>query len=221
MPRGFFWLHNCYHLSLCTFILKNKHFKTKLCKSDLDSTAHTTKPAWEHLTENLLLQSSTEFETYHMTRHLVYNKLLKIASWKIKSKRQLLKSNPKCFNTFACLILIIPSFPLQWWRNTTRWISPCLPNNQDIKASLCEVQTLFLCSGQPKAHSENRQGKSQQPAQHKQNSPHCKPVNIHKMLHNSHPFLSFKQRNVLIFNLPVYNKNHWRCLLTGLGLCNE
>lgn len=61
----------------------------------------------------------------------------------------------------------------------TRW-SPYLPNKQDIKASLSDVKTLFLCSGQPKAHSKNRQGKSQQAAQHKQNSPHWKPVNIHK-----------------------------------------
>lgn len=26
---------------------------------------------------------------------------------------------------------------------------------------------------------------------------------------------------MLIFNLSVHNKNQWRCLLTGLGLCNE
>lgn len=196
MPRGFFWQHNCVTISHSALLYWKPNTSKLNHANQIWTALHI--PQNQHganyliLTENVLLQSSTEIETYHMTRHLVYNKLLKIASWKMKSKRQLLKSNPKCFKTFAWLILMIPSFPLQWWRNTTRLISPCLPNNQDIKASLCEVQTLFLCSGQPKAHSENRQGKSQQPAQHKQNSPHCKPVNIHRMLHNGHPFLSFK-----------------------------
>lgn len=193
MPRVFlFWLHNCVTISHSALLYWKPNTSKLNCANQIWTALHI--PQNQHGANYLILTECTPSKLYRNWNlshdKALYNKLLKIASWKIKSKRQLLKGNPKCFKTFAWLILIIPSFPLQWWRNTTRWIS-CLPNNQDIKASLCEVQTLFLCSGQPKAHSENRQGKSQQPAQHKHTSPHCKPVNIHKMLHNVILFLGF------------------------------